>query len=241
MSTTWSKVAMTYLIAAIATVLCIITLYIFFPWGVKLLIRRRFLREAKSTNTVFLTFDDGPNPDATPAILELLRKADAKATFFVLGKNVEQYPDIAKSIIDHGHEIGEHSYAHLHAWKTGPLKTWQDLVRGERALQTLANHDGALFRPPFGKLNLATLLYIWLGRKKVAFWNIDPEDYDASSAQEVAEHVTRNLEAGDVILLHDGRRSDQTNAHVTTTAIGLILDACKSKGLRISSIRRSIS
>lgn len=230
---------MIYLIYAIVAILCFITIYIFFPWGVKLLIRKRFLRRAKNANAVFLTFDDGPNPDTTPRILETLKEADAKATFFVLGKNIELYPDIAKSIIDNGHEIGEHSYEHLHAWKTGPLKTMRDLVRGGRTLQTrsLANQGRISFRPPFGKVNLATLLYVWLGRKKVVFWNIDPEDYNASSAQEVANHVIRNIEAGDVILLHDGRNNRNDNVHVTIAAVGLILEACKRKGLHATSIR----
>ena len=234
---------MTYIIYTVVTALCIVTIYIFIPWGVKLLIRNQFLGRAKNTNSVFLTFDDGPNPDATPRILEILKEADAKATFFVLGKNVELYPDIAKNIIDNGHEIGEHSYEHLHAWKTGPLKTMRDLARGGRALQdwSLVTHGRISFRPPFGKVNLVTLLYVWLGRKKVVFWSIDPEDYDAHSAQEVANHVIKHLEGGDVILLHDGRNNRNDNIHVTTTAIELILEACKSKGLRTSSIREGIS
>jgi len=233
----------TYLVYTIIAVLCAAMIYILFPWAAKLSIRKQFLGGAKNTGTVFLTFDDGPNPDSTPEILKLLKTANAKATFFVLGKNVELYPDIARSIIDHGHEIGEHSYEHLHAWKAGPLKTWRDLVRGERALEvrSLVTRGEVSFRPPFGKLNLATLLYVWLGKKKVAFWNIDPEDYKARSAQEVANHVIRNIKAGDVILLHDGRNNRNDNVSVTITAVGLILDACNNKGLRTSSIGKVTS
>jgi peptidoglycan/xylan/chitin deacetylase (PgdA/CDA1 family) len=222
----------------IVAALCILALYIVIPWGAKLIMRQRFLATAKALKMVFLTFDDGPDPESTPRLLGLLKKVEAKATFFVLGKNVERYPDLAKKIIEDGHEIGEHSYEHLHAWKTGPLRTLRDLVRGERVLQSVShvsNHR-VLFRPPFGKINLATLLYIWLRRKQVAFWNIDPKDYEAVSAQEVANHVIQRLGPGVVILLHDGRLSGNSNVHVTTGALGPILEACKSKGLHPTSL-----
>lgn len=222
----------------IVVTLCTLSIYIVIPWGLKLIMRQRFLATAKALEMVFLTFDDGPDPESTPKLLGLLNKAEAKATFFVLGKNVERYPDLAKKIIEDGHEIGEHSYEHLHAWKTGPLRTLRDLVRGERVLQSVSrvsNHR-VLFRPPFGKINLSTLLYIWLRRKQVAFWNIDPKDYEAGSAQEVANHVIQRLGPGDVILLHDGRLSGNSNVHVTSGALGLILEACESKGLHPTSL-----
>lgn len=228
-----------FLIASIV----VLAMYILLPWGFKLVIRWKFLRRAKCANTVFLTFDDGPNPESTPKILDLLREADAKATFFVLGKNVENYPNIAKSIIDNGHEIGEHSYQHLHAWKAGPIRTLRDLTRGGGALRAraLVGDGRTSFRPPYGKVNLATLLYVWLGEKRVSFWNIDPEDYAAKSAKEVAERVIPYLNAGDVILLHDGRNNRVNNLHVTIHALSQILDACKRKGLRTSTIKEGIT
>lgn len=229
---------MVFVIYTVAVSLGVVVIYIVIPWGAKLLIRKRFLTRAKGANTIFLTFDDGPEPESTGRIIELLRKARAKATFFVLGKNVERYPHLAKSIIENGHEIGEHSYQHLHAWKTGPLKSLRDLSKGEEALRrrSLLDHQRTLFRPPFGKMNLVTLLYVWLRKKQVAFWNIDPKDYDAACGQEVADRVIRQLEAGDVILLHDGRRNGNSNTQVTTAALGLILDACERKGLNTSLI-----
>lgn len=232
---------MTFLIYVAIALLSILVIYILLPWGAKLLIRKQFLNRAKYVNAVFLTFDDGPNPDVTPKILELLKGADAKATFFVLGKNVKQYPDIAKSIVENGHEIAEHSYEHLHAWKTGPVRTLRDLVRGERTLKTLLeeNRSRVSFRPPFGKLNLVTLLYVLFRRKRIAFWNRDPKDYAANSAQEVANFVIRGLKAGDVILLHDG--GNNRNNSVTTEALSMILEACQRKGLRTSLIREGIS
>jgi peptidoglycan/xylan/chitin deacetylase (PgdA/CDA1 family) len=217
-------------------------IYVALPVGAKLILRKRFLNSAKSRKTIFLTFDDGPSLEGTPQILELLKMADARATFFVLGKNVERFPNIAGSILSNGHEIGEHSYAHSHAWRSGPLKTWRDLVAGNRAIKSLSptGASSAFFRPPYGKFNLISLLYILLGKKRVAFWNIDPKDYCAVSAREVANHVIRKLQAGCVVLLHDGRYRDGGDAGVTVAALEMILEACREKGLRADTLRDGI-
>jgi peptidoglycan-N-acetylglucosamine deacetylase len=230
-------------IYGILTVLSIGVIYIVIPWGAKLIMRNRFLRSVKGGSVVFLTFDDGPSPNATPRIIELLKKTKATATFFVLGKNVERYPEIVESIVANGHELGEHSFAHLHAWRSGPIKTLKDLVRGGRSLAALSpDRRGAeSFRPPFGKLNGVSLLYIWMLNKKVAFWNVDPRDYCATSAQAVANHVIQRLRKGSVILLHDGRYLDTDNTGVTVDALEMILEACREKGLRVSSLRDGVS
>jgi peptidoglycan/xylan/chitin deacetylase (PgdA/CDA1 family) len=183
-------------------------LYIPIPFVVKEVMRRKSLATVRKTGNVYLTFDDGPDPEATPAILDLLRQNGAKAAFFMLGESVAKYPNIVKHIIAEGHEIGEHSYGHTHPWKGSPLRSAVDLIKGGHALQQHPRPASAsYFRPPFGKLNLVTLLYVWLTKKKVVFWNVDPRDYDpASSAETVARFAMDRLDAGSIILLHDGRR-----------------------------------
>ena len=112
----------------------IFILYILIPWGLKILIRKNFLGTVKKSACVCLTFDDGPDPKSTLKILQLLNEANAKATFFVLGKNIELHPELASKIVELGHEIGVHSYRHAHPWKCRPFQSLSDLVRGTNAI-----------------------------------------------------------------------------------------------------------
>lgn len=209
-------------------------LYILLPWGFKLYLRPRMLAKVKSRGCVCLTFDDGPHPDSTPRILDILDEAKVKATFFLIGKKAEQYPDIVGQIVARGHEIGEHGYLHRHAWRSAPLATINDLARGGRVLDSfLKDSPIRLFRPPYGKLNLAGLLYLWWNKRRLAYWNIDPRDYKLQTPRQLAEYVIPRLESGSVILLHDGRGTDGDNQAVTVEGARLILQARIGRKMRI--------
>ncbi len=97
-------------------------------------------------NEIYLTFDDGPDPEVTPWVLDLLAKYDAKATFFCLGRNVERYPEIFKRILCEGHAVGNHSYSHLDGWRTGKKRYVRDIERAAKLIQSF------LFRPPYGRI-----------------------------------------------------------------------------------------
>ena len=215
----------------------IVFVYILAPWAFKIILRRRFLKDFHEEDHICLTFDDGPNPDATPQILDALEQAGVKATFYLVGENVEKYPDLAARIVELGHEIGEHGYKHTHAWKTGPITTARDLWRGSRTLARYQSEDRPLsFRPPYGKLNVISVLYILLGRKKVAFWNIDPRDYASQSADEISNEVLRKAGSGGVVLLHDGRRHDSNDAGLTVQAVRSLLCECRERKLTIRTV-----
>lgn len=218
------------------------TLYILVPLGAKILLRRQFFFTVKKSGCTCLTFDDGPNPETTPEILELLKKADIKSTFFTTGKNIEKYPGLAAQIVALGHEIGEHSFEHSHPWKSGPFRTAKDLIHGSQAIQKyLLPSAKVSFRPPYGKLNFISLLYIFFARRRVVFWNIDPKDYQKESGEQVARFVVERLSTGNVILLHDGRRSFSADASVTVSALKLILDASLARGLKLATISEAYS
>ena len=108
------------LIFAVAVVGVYLLVFVGVPHLVKKLWRRRFLARIKSSGAVCLTFDDGPQPGSTDQILQVLEKFGAKATFFMLGKNVAKFPDLARRVLDSGHEVGEHSYRHSHQWTCDP-------------------------------------------------------------------------------------------------------------------------
>ena len=229
---------MTHVIIIILILPVAVALYVVLPGLLKIFLRRRFLNIIKGTGGICLTFDDGPHAESTPQILELLRQFGAKATFFVVGENVEKNPLLAHRIVEMGNDVGEHGYRHKFPWKTGPLGSIADMIKTRKVVKMLSLPDGPiLHRPPFGKLNLITFLYIWLTRRKIVFWNINPEDYNHNSAEEVARHVIDRLVPGSVILLHDGRTGNGSNVSVTVSSLKLILEEAKRREMSFCTVR----
>ena len=215
--------------------------YIIIPWALKCLMKKRFLGSISRHNAVCLTFDDGPNRESTYVILRLLEEAKAKATFFMLGENIEKYPDIAAKIVEFGHEVGEHSYQHTHPWTSGPIRSLKDLVRGGRIVARYGcSGRQALFRPPYGKLNLVTLLYTLVLRRRLVFWNINPRDYEQNSPEAVVRHVKERIAPGAVILLHDGRRDPSRSCEVTILALNAILKEITNCGLATVTVAEAL-
>ncbi len=150
---------------------------------------------------IYLTFDDGPTPFITEKVLELLDAHKAKATFFCIGKNIEQHPEIFNLIKDKGHHIGSHTYSHLNGWKSKAEEYINDYVKGRDLSHT------NLFRPPYGRILLKPLQVIQK-QDKVIMWDILSKDYDKDlSPEEVYANVTRNLEPGSIIVFHDSEKA----------------------------------
>jgi peptidoglycan/xylan/chitin deacetylase (PgdA/CDA1 family) len=188
-------------------ILIVIGLY----WGVsifiKIILKKSFLAKARRSDYAYLTFDDGPDPSGTPHILRLLEKYDARASFFVVGRKAESNPELIERIIDGGHAIGEHGYDHAHPWKTGPIRAIKDMLLSIKVFNSpLFPHGITLYRPPYGKYNLISLVYCFLKKKKSVFWNIDARDYETHDPETVSRHVMERIKPGSVILLHDGRQ-----------------------------------
>jgi len=146
---------------------------------------------------VYLTFDDGPDPESTPRILDILRECGVKATFFCTGSRVMASPGLFARIAAEGHTIGNHGYSHLNGLKT-PVRTYcADVLRGRDI--TCSN----LFRPPYGRLRVRQ--YRILERSmRIVFWDLMPYDFDQRlTADESFSVLTRRLRPGSVIVLHD--------------------------------------
>lgn len=150
---------------------------------------------------IFLTFDDGPHPEITPAVLDILKSYGVKATFFCLGKNVESYPQVYKRILDEGHSVGNHSFSHLNGWKTSNARYFNDV---EAAGQFI---EGDLFRPPYGRISPWQMLR--LSKKyRIVCWSILSRDYDSKVApEECFRNVVNNLHPGAVIVFHDSQKA----------------------------------
>lgn len=154
-------------------------------------------------NKLFLTFDDGPHPEATPYVLDLLKEYKAKATFFCIGKNVALYPNIYKRIIMEGHKVGNHTMNHLNGWKTGDAIYLQNVVEAAKYVDT------NLFRPPYGRIGSFQAKQIRERLNlKIIMWTILSGDFDLKiSGAECWQNVKRKTEAGSIIVFHDSEKA----------------------------------
>jgi peptidoglycan/xylan/chitin deacetylase (PgdA/CDA1 family) len=177
-------------------------------------------REVTRDRILALTFDDGPSETLTPRLLDLLRKHEAMATFFMLGRNARQLPHLVDRVIREGHDIGCHSDQHLNAWKSLPWRAVSDINAGYETLCPWIPSNG-MFRPPHGKMTLSTYLAIRRRGAPVWWWTIDSGDTHAylPNTEQVLDQVRR--QNGGIVLLHDLDRSKQRDEFVfaTTTAL----------------------
>jgi len=212
------------------------------PYAIKVALARQMLRRIRRSQAVCLTFDDGPDPRSTPRILELLDAAGASATFFMLGRQAALHPQIVRLIAASGHAIGEHGFAHRHAWRTDPIRYSVDLWRGRRALDRITStRHVRLFRPAFGEISLLTLLYLIFGGRRLVMWDLNPRDFDAASGAEVASRVANEMGPGSVVLLHDGRSDAASDPDVTVEAVRMILEHARQRGLRLLSVPQALA
>ena len=153
----------------------------------------------KPTNEkiLYLTFDDGPTPEVTTAVLDLLYSYQAKATFFCIGENVKKHPTLYNRIIEEGHTIGNHTHTHPNAWKVNGDFYLNDVEEARKVI------DSNLFRPPYGKLTPRTLFAL---RKKfrIIMWDVISCDFDDKvSAEQVEQNVVDYATNGSIIVFHD--------------------------------------
>ena len=181
---------------------------------------------------IALTFDDGPHPIHTPEVLQELERFGAKASFFCVGERLREHPRIAAEMRRCGHEIGNHSMTHAEFATIGFAAIADEF---DRAFALRAG-DGArvvvphLVRPPKGIINASVLRYCSKRRVRIAYWNRDPEDYAANSAEAcMAEFAARPLRAGDIVLLHD------KFAH-SAALVGQLLQAARALGLEAVTV-----
>jgi teichuronic acid biosynthesis glycosyltransferase TuaC len=184
------------------------------PWGPRqiartamaaLLPHRLFMvRGRRTTNCVSLTFDDGPHPEHTPRLLDTLKSNGVKATFFVVGRQAERYPDLVRRIAAEGHDVANHSFFHTDVRLMSAREAVQGILKTQQLLRQLVGDVPPLYRPPRGKLTLGKLLRLWWAGMKVVLWNVDPRDYSCKSNSEMADWFRSNpLQGGDILLLHD--------------------------------------
>jgi peptidoglycan/xylan/chitin deacetylase (PgdA/CDA1 family) len=150
---------------------------------------------------VYLTFDDGPTPGITEWILGMLRRHNAKATFFVLGKNAERYPDLYAKILAEGHSVGNHTYSHQKGYLMSLERYMEDIDLASYTVQS------NLFRPPYARVTPSQLRAI-AKRYKIVMWSVISRDYNRKISRErCLQEVVPHIKAGAIILFHDSEKS----------------------------------
>lgn len=185
---------------------------------------------------IALTFDDGPHPKITPKILEILRKYGVKATFFEIGENVEAYPDVTRSVIENGHEIGNHTYTHPHISNLTNEVLSEEMERCDKAIFKVAGVHPTLFRPPEGVVDQAVKVIADVNDYSVILWRVDTRDWAGTSAQSIKNNVMKNIRSGDIILMHD---YVMKSCH-TVEAVELIIPALLERGFKFVTVSELI-
>jgi peptidoglycan/xylan/chitin deacetylase (PgdA/CDA1 family) len=153
---------------------------------------------------IYLSFDDGPHPVATPFVLDELKKYHAKGTFFCIGKNVITQQQIYKRILDEGHRVGNHTQDHLNGWKTADKKYFQNIQEATKYI------DSDLFRPPYGRIShfQVDILKSKSLNFKIIMWDVLSADFDSTiSGEQCCENVIRNSGPGSIVVFHDSEKA----------------------------------
>src|SRR5262245_44583816 len=182
---------------------------------------------------ISLTFDDGPNPDATPAILDALRARGVKATFFILGRHAERWPELVKRVADEGHAIGNHGYFHRKLHFKSPAYVRDDLTRGTTMIERASGATPALFRAPHGfRSPWVTAIASSLGQRTVG-WSLGVWDSDRPGVDAIVRKTIDGTRPGSILLLHDGDGYDPRGDRMQTAqAVPLIVDRLLEDGYR---------
>lgn len=179
---------------------------------------------------VALTFDDGPTPQYTQQVLDILNKENVKATFFLIGHNIEGNEALVKRMYNEGHAIGNHSYSHNFWFSMKPsAEMTADLKKCDTKIEEAIGHQPKLFRPPYGVTNPMVAKAIEQGGYKSIGWSLRTYDTTAKSKEQLLSKILNNVKNGDVILLHDW-------APYTVGTLSEIINGVRSKGLEIVKV-----
>lgn len=182
-----------------------------------------------SKNKIYLTFDDGPIPEVTEWVLDILKAENVKATFFCIGDNIQKHQKVFNRIQSEGHTIGNHTFNHLNGWKTSS----SDYIENFKKCESTINNNSKLFRPPYGKISPFQAKQILKDNYKIIMWDVLSYDFDNKiSSQKCLNNVIKNIESGSIIVFHDSLKAEQNLRYVLPKAITYL----KEKGFEFDVI-----
>jgi peptidoglycan/xylan/chitin deacetylase (PgdA/CDA1 family) len=186
----------------------------------------------RDRRVVALTFDDGPDPTRTPALLDTLATLGCKATFFCLGANVDANPELARRIVEAGHELGNHTYTHRYLPTTRGKSVEKELALTDRAIAKATGVVPTLARPPYGGRSPWTVRAFRRLGKQPVLWDVNSFDWKGKPADEVARRVLERTRPGSIVLMHDGGR----DVAITVDAVKLLVPALRARGFELATV-----
>ncbi len=189
-------------------------------------------RVSTEEKVIAITFDDGPHPQNTEKVLDLLQKYDAKATFFVIGKNLELYKSVIRRAVKEGHEIGNHTYSHPHLSALDEKELFGEIKQNELLIEELTQKPTSLFRPPEGYCGRAVRTLIKERGYRAILWDVDTRDWAGTPTDEIVKTVQKTVYPGSILLFHDygGKQS------ATLSALTVLLPWLKEEGYRFVTV-----
>ncbi len=184
------------------------------PLMVKKMLPNYIWNMSSSEKNLYLTFDDGPTPEITHWVLDTLKNFEAKATFFCIGKNIENHPDIFQNIMEQRHSIGNHTYNHVKGWRTSTKDYLANIENAQEIINSqIKNRQSSianLFRPPYGQIRPKQAKALSKLDYKVVMWNVLSFDWDqAISPKDCLNKVIHNSSKGSIIVFHDSVKAEK--------------------------------
>jgi peptidoglycan-N-acetylglucosamine deacetylase len=184
---------------------------------------------------IAMTFDDGPNPETTPRLLDILKQRNIKATFFLIGQNAERNPEIVKRILAEGHEIGNHSWTHPPLAKLSDDRVTEEITKTQNAIKTASGYTPDLLRPPYG--SITPRQKEWIENQfglNVILWSVDPFDWKRPGVSVIQQRILAGAKPGAIILSHDIHKQ-------TVDSMPATLDALAAKGYKFVTVSQLIA
>ncbi|HTG11842.1 MAG TPA: polysaccharide deacetylase family protein [Candidatus Eisenbacteria bacterium] len=174
-----------------------------YTWGSHLLTLASVWSGSQERRAIALTFDDGPDRECTPRVLDILEREGVQGAFFLIGRRAAHAPAVARRIVDGGHDLGNHTWSHRSLWRCGPAHTEREIQDGHTAIADAAGEPPRFFRPPWGKTNLAMFGALRRLGTPCVFWTVQPESRRPVAPAEQARRGVARARPGAIYDLHD--------------------------------------
>ncbi|MEO7094309.1 MAG: polysaccharide deacetylase family protein [Polyangiales bacterium] len=227
------------LLALLALIPLLVLTYLLFYGGFSgpidwVMRTQRHLR--RDRKVVALTFDDGPDPVRTPALLDVLAEANAPATFFLLGDAVEMHPAVVTRMAAEGHELGNHTYCHRYLPLASARSVERELAQTDRAIAAATGRVPTVARPPWGGRSPWTVRAFARLAKRLVLWDVNSYDWKGKPAAEVVERVLERTRPGSIILMHEARDGGEE----TIEAVRRLIPALRARGYRLVTVSDAV-
>lgn len=201
--------------------------------------QNRFRRGNPNKKLVALTFDDGPDSHYTPQILDILKEKNVRATFFVMGKQVEDSPEVMKRIVNEGHAIANHTWSHPNISRVTTAKLREEITSTQNIMEKTVGRKPDLFRPPFGVITKSDALVLQQMGFRTIMWTVDTLDWSGMSAEDILTIVHRDISPGGIILQHNFQPHAPTARLLdgTVEALPKIIDDLRAKGYQFVTVQ----